>query len=100
MPPVPSGRRVAAGVGICFVLNALSFVAVVYSLMSMDRARLQPSPPAHRAKGQLRDGFRYVAHDPRLGVPLLMMALVGTFAYEFQVSLPVFASKTFHGGAE
>lgn len=99
--PAVAGLIIAtAGVGICFVLNALSFVAVVYSLMSMDRARLQPSPPAHRAKGQLRDGFRYVAHDPRLGVPLLMMALVGTFAYEFQVSLPVFASKTFHGGAE
>lgn len=99
--PAVAGLIIAtAGVGICFLLNALSFVAVVYSLSSMNVHELKPSPPAQRAKGQLREGFKYVAHEPRLGVPLLMMALVGTLAYEFQVSLPVFASKTFHGGAE
>ena len=48
----------------------------------------------------MREGLSYVAHEPRLGVPLLMMALVGTLAYEFQVSLPVVAKQTFHGGAE
>lgn len=99
--PAVAGVIIAtAGVGVCFLLNALSFVAVVYSLMSMELNQLQPSPPAARAKGQLREGLRYVAGDLRLGVPLLMMALVGTLAYEFQVSLPVFASRTFHGGPE
>lgn len=89
-----------AGVGACFLANAASFVAVVYSLVSMDRVALQPSARAVRAKGQMREGFRYVARHAELGVPLLMMALVGTLAYEFQVSLPVVAKQTFHGGAE
>jgi MFS family permease len=99
--PAVAGIIIAtAGVGVCFLLNAASFGAVVYSLTSMQKASLQPSAPAAKAKGQLREGFSYVAHEPLLGVPLLMMALVGTLAYEFQVSLPVVAKQTFHGGAE
>ena len=41
-----------------------------------------------------------MATTAELGVPLLMMALVGMLAYEFQVTLPVFAKHVFHGGAE
>jgi predicted MFS family arabinose efflux permease len=55
--------------------------------------------PSGRKRGQLREGLRYVSHVPELGVPLLMMVLIGTFAYEFQVVLPVLAKQTFHGGA-
>ena len=98
-PAVAGLLIVSVGIGICFLLNALSFVAVVTSLLTMDLARLSPSKPARRGRGQLREGLRYVAGIPELLVPLLMMALVGTFAYEFQVVLPVLASHTFHGGA-
>ena len=66
----------------------------------MDRSALRPSPPVARGRGQLREGFRYVAQHPRLGIPLAMMGIVGTLAYEFQVVLPVLADRTFHGGAE
>jgi MFS family permease len=65
----------------------------------MDTTALKPSVPAPRARGQLREGFRYVAREPRLGVPLLMMAIVGTLAYEFQVTLPVLAKQSFGGNA-
>src|SRR6202034_3341706 len=58
-----------------------------------------PSDPKPRGRGQLREGFRYVARTPKLGVPLLMMGLVGMLAYEFQVTLPVLAKVVFHGGA-
>jgi MFS family permease len=98
-PAVAGLLIVSVGIGICFLLNALSFVAVVTSLLTMDLARLSPSKPARRGRGQLREGLRYVAGIPELLVPLLMMALVGTFAYEFQVVLPVLASHTLHGGA-
>jgi MFS family permease len=99
--PAVAGLLIATvGVGVCFLVNAVSFVAVVYSLVSMDLRALSPSVPTGRAKGQLREGFRYVAKEPRLGIPLIMMAVVGTLAYEFQVTLPVVAKQTFHGGAE
>lgn len=98
--PAVGGVLIATvGVGVCFLFNAASFVAVVTSLLVMDRKALQPSPPADRAKGQLREGLSYVGHEPRLLVPLLMMGLVGMLAYEFQVVLPVLAHQTFHGGA-
>lgn len=97
--PAAAGLLIASvGTGICFILNSLSFGAVVGSLVTMDRCRLRPSPPTAWVRGQLREGLRYVAGIPELAVPLLMMALVGTLAYEFQVVLPVLASQTFHGG--
>jgi MFS family permease len=69
-------------------------------LYFMDLGALQPSRPTVRARGQLRDGLRYVRHEPELFVPLMMMALVGCLAYEFQVVLPVLAKATLHGGAQ
>src|ERR1700744_6582755 len=89
-----------AGIGVCFLLNAASFAAVVASLLMMDRSALRPSAPVARARGQLREGLRYAARTPEIAIPLAMMGLVGLLAYEFSVSLPVLAERTFHGGAE
>jgi hypothetical protein len=67
------------GIGWCFVINAVSFLAVIASLLALDKARLHPSKPAPKAKGQLRAGFRYAAGVPEIIRPLAMMALIGTF---------------------
>ncbi len=99
--PAIAGVFIATvGTGWCFVANAVSFVTVVVSLVTMDVRSLEPTPPAQRQKGQLREGLRYVARTPELGIPLLMMGLVGMLAYEFQVTLPVAAQRVFHGGSE
>jgi MFS family permease len=99
--PAVAGLVIAAGgIGVCFILNALSFVAVVTSLASLDVSMLSPSKPTSRGRGQLLEGFAYVRRTPALAVPLLMMALVGCLAYEFQVVLPIVAKQTFHGGAQ
>ena len=98
--PAVAGVLIAtAGLGECFLINAASFVAVVASLISMERSALRPTPPTPRSSGQLREGLRYAAATPEIAVPLLMMGLVGTLAYEFQVSLPVMASRGLHVGA-
>jgi MFS family permease len=99
--PAIGGVLIATvGVGVCFLANAASFVAVVTSLIIMNTAALRPSPPAPRASGQLREGLRYAARTPDIAIPLAMMGLVGLLAYEFQVSIPVLAKQTFHGGSE
>ena len=99
--PAIGGVLIATvGIGVCFLLNAASFAAVVTSLLIMDRSALRPSPPSGRAGGQLREGLRYAARTPTIAIPLAMMGLVGLFAYEFSVSLPVLAERSFHGGAE
>jgi MFS family permease len=99
--PAVAGIIIAAGgYGICFMINAASFIAVVFSLLRMNVSALSPSEPTHRGRGQLREGVRYVRGEPGLFIPLLMMAIIGCLAYEFQVTLPVMATKTFHGGSE
>jgi MFS family permease len=98
--PAVAGILIATlGEGPCFLLNAASFVAVVSSLLTMDLSALNPTKPAARAKGQLREGLRYVRSTPTLAIPLLMMGAAGCLTYEFQVSLPVMASKGLHVGA-
>jgi MFS family permease len=98
--PAVGGVLIATvGTGVCFLFNAASFAPVVLSLVTLDRAALAPNPPTGRAPGQLREGLRYVRRTPALATPLLMMALVGCLAYEFQVSLPVMAREALHVGA-
>ncbi len=98
--PAIAGLLIATvGTGICFLLNAASFAAVIGSLLAMDRTALHPTPPTPRARGQLRDGFRYVRSTPELVVPLLMMGAAGCLTYEFQVTLPVMASRGLHVGS-
>ena len=87
------------GIGWCFIVNAGSFAFVIASLLSLDPARLRPVPAVRRHRGQLRAGLRYAARVPAIARPLLMMAIVGTFTFEFEVSLPLLARTTFHGGS-
>jgi MFS family permease len=86
------------GIGWCFIVNAVSFMFVIASLLALDVGALHEIPPVPRARGQLREGLRYAARVPAIARPLLMMALVGTFTFEFEVSLPLLARSTFHGG--
>jgi MFS family permease len=86
-------------VGSCFAVNALSFVAVITGLLLMDRSELRLTTLVPRAKGQMREGLRYVWDTPALRSTILLMAVVGTVAFNFTVVLPLLAKFTFHGGA-
>ena len=97
--PALAGILIATvGAGVCFLVNAGSFVFVVGSLATMNVRALSPSKPAARARGQLREGLRYVRSKRELLIPLVMMGVVGCLTYEFQVSLPVMASRGLHAG--
>jgi MFS family permease len=98
--PAIAGLLIATvGVGVCFLANGASFVAVVASLLTLDRIALRPSEPTPRERGQLLEGLRYVRHTPELAVPLVMMAVAGMLTYEFSVTLPVVDRQSLHGGA-
>ena len=90
-----------AGFGVvpCFGLNALTFLAMIGALWSMDPSRLHAGPVADRGRGAIRAGLRYVRGTPELAVPLALMALVGTLGFNFQVVLPLLAKFSFGGGA-
>ena len=89
----------AIGLALCFTFNALSFAAVLISLAAMRKSELFPAKRIPREKRQVRQGLRYVRSTPELLIPLLMIAVIGTLAWEFNVTLPLMASKVFHGGA-
>jgi MFS family permease len=96
-PAVAAVLVTTVGIGWCFIGNAVSFCFVIASLLGLDVKQLHPVAPTPRARGQLRAGLRYAAGVPAIARPLLMMALVGTFTFEFEVSLPLLAHDTFHG---
>jgi MFS family permease len=98
--PAFAGLLIAGlGVGPCFAVNVLSFGAMIYALWGMDPAKLRSGPRATREPGAIRAGLRYVRATPELAIPLALMALVGTFGFNFQVILPLLARFSFDGGA-
>jgi MFS family permease len=98
-PAVAGVLFATVGSGWCFLVNAVSFVFVVAGLRALHADELTPAPIAARAKGQLVEGFRYVARRPLLRNALIMMAVVGCLTYEFQTTLPLIAGDTFHGNS-
>jgi MFS family permease len=98
--PAGAGILIATlGVGPCFLLNALSFGAMIVALRGMNPAELRPAPVASGGRGAVRAALGYVARTPALAIPLAMMAVVGTLGYNFQVILPLLARFSFDGGA-
>jgi MFS family permease len=89
----------AVGLAPCFFFNAASYGAVLLALWLMDGSKLMPAPRVPRAKGQLREGFRYVWSDHLVRIPLLMMAVIGTLAFNFQVVIPLMSTDVFGLGA-
>lgn len=98
--PAVAGVLIAgAGVGVAFLVNAASFVAVLISLAMLDVGRLRPSPRIPRGKGQVREGARYLWGSPQLRATIILVAVVAIFGQNFRVVLPLAATELYHGDA-
>jgi MFS family permease len=98
--PAAAGALIAGvGSGWVFLINALSFVAVLGSLILLRADRLRPDARPIRARGSLLDGFRYVRQRPDLKVVLLMLFLIGTFGLNFSIFISTMSVTVFHAGA-
>lgn len=98
-PSIAGVLIATVGIGQCFIVNAATYLAVLIALVMMREKELHRTPPSPREPGQVRAGLRYVWGVPRLKGTLIMMFIVGTFAFELPVVLPLFATVTMHGGA-
>jgi MFS family permease len=88
----------AVGEGWCFLIDAISYAAVIVSLLMM---RVSPSPPRTASSSvmeELRAGFRYVSDFAPIRTVLVLLALVSAMGMPYTVLMPVIASKVFHGG--
>jgi len=98
--PAVAGLVIAAtGPGEAFLLNALSFVAVLTSLACLRQGELYPRHgTAGRNKGSLMEGFRHVWRRPDLRALLAMLFLVATFGLNFPIFISTMSVGAFHGG--
>lgn len=96
-PPIAAVLIGTVGIGWCFIANGFSFVAVLIGLIRIDAAGLRPAERAVRAKGQVREGWRYVWGDEDLRLTIAMMAVIATFSFNWNVLLPLLAERTFEG---
>lgn len=99
-PAISGIILVKFGAGICFLVNAISFMAVIISLLFM---KLQPSnrvrPVKKKITSELTDGFKYIRSTPDLGMILLMVSVVSLMVLPYETLMPVFAKVVFKGDA-
>lgn len=87
------------GTGPVFVVNAVSYAAVLVGLRMMRADELRRPDRQRRRRGQLREGLRYVKERPDLLLPIIIVGFVGTFGFNFQITMALMAKEVFHRGA-
>ncbi len=98
--PAVAGVLVALlGAGPVFLINAASFAGVLTSLFFIRRAQLVAAPRLARARGQIRDGLRYVRGRSDIVVVLVMVFVVGTFGFNFPIFISTVSTVEFGGGS-
>jgi MFS family permease len=98
--PAVAGVLIAhIGIGWGFVLNGISFGAVLVSMGFFRLGELRTSARAHRTAAGFRDGFRYVWGHPELRAILIMLFLIGTFGFNFPIFISTMAVSVFHSDA-
>lgn len=96
--PLIAGALVTTvGYGWCFTLDALSYIAVLYSLFRMDPTKLYRKKPSARVKGATVAGLKYVIRTPALAINFGMLLVIGLLTYNFNITLPIFITKALHG---
>ncbi len=98
--PALAGLLIAgAGLEVCFLVNGLSYLAVIAGLLAMrTRDLIRAEPPSDGAG--IREGLRYVFETPGLRTPLLLMAVVFTLSFNIPVLMPLMATDVFGGDAK
>ncbi|MCW2912305.1 MAG: transporter [Actinomycetia bacterium] len=98
--PALAGLGVAvAGTGPVFLLNAASYLAVLYGLFAIRTGELIPACRPERSPTRVSEAFRHVRSNPDLLLPIALIGCVGTFGLNFQVTISLVAITEFHSGA-
>jgi MFS family permease len=98
--PAVAGLLIArVGIGWAFLLNGLSFAAVLISMSFFRLSELRTSARAHRTTSGFVEGLRYVWRKPDLRAILIMLFLIGTFGLNFPIFISTMAVNVFHSDA-
>lgn len=88
------------GEGVCFLLNALSYVAVIISLLLMKIAARNIKPASTRVLHDLKEGFVYACSFAPIREVLVLLSLISLMGVQYQILMPIFARDIFHGGPQ
>jgi MFS family permease len=91
----------STGIGMCFALNAISFIPVIWAIIAMRTSEFHMQSDVRRREpliASIRSGLRYARHTKTVAISLSMMLVVSFLAINFNVLLPVLARQTMHGG--
>jgi MFS family permease len=94
-PSLAGIAAVTIGLGPCFLINGITYIPVLITLLMINKNELHTAPPSQE-KNQLKKGFSYIRSTPVLAVTLVMACIIGTLTFNFSVILPLFAQFTFH----
>lgn len=86
------------GEGGCFLIDGISYVAVIASLFVMKIKPVEVAPTADDLFRQIREGWDYVRSFSPIRTILLLFSIVSLMGYPYMVLLPIFAGQVFHGG--
>jgi len=89
----------AFGAGVCFLLNAASFGAVIISLLLMKLPVHQPKKSEKKIITEFAEGFSYLRKTPDIGIVILMLAIISLFVLPYNTVIPIFAKVIFKGNA-
>jgi MFS family permease len=89
-----------SGTGPVFLLNAVSYGAVIVGLAMMRERELHATQTVRRGRGQVREGLAYVRGRPDLLLIMVVLGFVGAFGFNFQLSIALMATEVFHTGAD
>jgi MFS family permease len=86
----------ASGVGLCFFLNGVSYIAVVWGLLAMRLPKFVERPSTESEWERFRGGLRFILSDRRMSALVLQVAILSLFGFPVLVMMPVFARDVLH----
>ena len=98
-PLIAGALVVSVGYGWCFAIDAMSYLAVLVSLLRMNPMQLFTVQRLTQRKGEIKAGIKYILSIPVLWIDMAMLAVVGVLAYNFNITLPIFVTRSLHGSA-
>lgn len=96
-PAIAGALLLTLGVGLCFIVNAISYIAVLIALFMMREKEMHPMVLVPAEKGQMMQGFKYIKSNYLIRDTLILITIVGAFSCEFQTAIPLLAKFTFNG---
>ncbi|MBD0381823.1 MFS transporter [Paenibacillus sedimenti] len=98
-PSIGAVMMAMLGAGWCFLLNGISFIAVIYGLLHIKAAPyVRKQRSSEGVMKEIKDGILYIARDPLLAQTVLLVTVIGTLAFNFNVLIPVFTKNALHMG--